>query len=379
MDYSFDSETRMLDDSLVRFVSDNTGSKQDLWPQMAELGWLSLPFAEEAGGAGFGNIGSMVLMERFGAGLISTPYIPSIAMAGSALAQSGSQTERLAAVIEGRSRPAIAGLWGQDIAQFSARQSGDGPGNGPGNGPGDGAGDSAGGSFVLNGSATLIPGASDAKIDAVIVPAQISGSSEPALFLVTEGQQGVSFTAQTLFDGSTAQRLTLNDVAVPAAQLLTGQNQGQNQGSSALRAMWDAGLLAAAAENLGAMQTLFDLTLDYARTRNQFGRAIGSFQTIQFRLVDLWIKLDEARSLVMTATMATNDGHEDAHRLTIAGWIQTMWSARAISEEAIQIHGAIGMTQEFDVSRYVKRILLNQLVFGSAERHLQYYRSLAAA
>lgn len=359
MDYSFDSETRMLDDSLVRFVSDNAGSQQDLWPQMAELGWLSLPFTEEAGGAGFGNIGSMVLMERFGAGLISTPYIPSIAMAGSALAQSGSQTERLAAVIEGSSRPAIAGLWGQDIGQISAKATDNGAGDG----------------FVLNGSATLIPGAGGADIDTVIVPTQIAGASEQALFLVTTGQQGVGFTAQSLFDGSTAQRLTLNDAAVPAAQRLTGNNEGSN----ALRAMWDAGLLAAAAENIGAMQTLFDLTLEYAKTRNQFGRAIGSFQTIQFRLVDLWIKLDEARSLVMTATMATNDGHEDAHRLTIAGWIQTMWSARAIAEEAIQIHGAIGMTQEYDVSRYVKRILLNQLVFGSAERHLQYYRSLAAA
>lgn len=359
MDYSYDNETRMLDDSIVRFVADNTGAKQDLWPQMAELGWLSLPFTEEAGGAGFGGIGSMVLMERFGAGLISTPYIPSVAMTGHVLAQSGNQADCLAALIEGRSRPAIAGLWGQDVAQIMARADGD--------------------NFILNGSAILVPGSGDGSgngdVDVVVVAACVAGSSETALFLVAYGLEGVSFTPCALFDGRQTRRITLSDVAVPATQRLDTSGKG----NVALRAMWDAGLLAAAAETIGAMQTLFDLTLDYAKTRKQFGRAIGSFQTLQFRLVDAWIKLDEARSLVMTATMASNDGHDDAHKLTIASWIQTMWSAKAIAEEAIQIHGAIAMTEEYDVSRYTKRILLNELVFGSAARHLEYYRSLTAA
>jgi alkylation response protein AidB-like acyl-CoA dehydrogenase len=127
------------------------------------------------------------------------------------------------------------------------------------------------------------------------------------------------------------------------------------------------------------MQALFDLTLDYAKTRRQFGRAIGSFQTIQFRLVDLWIRLDEARSLLITATMAADEGHAEARKLTAAAWIQTLWSGRAISEEAIQIHGAIGMTEEYAVGRYVKRILVNELMFGPAEPHLARYRSSAAA
>lgn len=349
MDYSFDNEARMLDDSVSRFVADHAGKKQDLWPLMADLGWLALPFSEEAGGVGLGAVGAMVLMERFGAGLLSTPYIPSVVMAGAALARSPNGADRLSFLIEGRSRPAVACTWERDGARASARADG--------------------GNLVLTGSGLLVLGDDDA--DAVIVPAWTDGAAEPDLFLVPAGKDGVVFTSRALFDGGAARHMELKDVSVPSSCRLNARGEG----GALLHAMQDAALLAAAAENLGAMQALFDLTLDYAKTRRQFGRAIGSFQTIQFRLVDLWIRLDEARSLLITATMAADEGHAEARKLTAAAWIQTLWSGRAISEEAIQIHGAIGMTEEYAVGRYVKRILVNELMFGPAEPHLERYAS----
>lgn len=129
-------------------------------------------------------------------------------------------------------------------------------------------------------------------------------------------------------------------------------------------------LVAAAADNLGATQLLYEMTLTYAKTRRQFGRRIADFQHIQFRLVDLWIKLDEARSLVKAAALAASEDHAQAAELARQAWIQSLWSGTACGEEAVQIHGAIGMTDEHLVGDFFKRILVNAFLFGPADYHL---------
>lgn len=353
MDFSFDSETHMLAESVARFVADHANTSEDLWPRMAELGWLGLPFPEAVGGIGLGAIGTMVVMEGFGISPLSAPYIPSVLMAGGILARNPEQADRLSPLIEGHSRVTAACICRPDDVQAIARSDGD--------------------NYRLNGTGILVLGIDNA--DAVVMPARVESSSEITFFVVPLDSGGVELQAQTLADGRIAARMSLTDVSLTAAHRI---NDG-GDGRAVLGATRDAALLAVAAENLGAMQTLFDLTLEYAKTRKQFGRAIGSFQALQFRLVDLWIKLDEARSLVMAATMAADEGHADAARLAAAAWIQILWSGKAICEEAIQIHGAIGMTEECTVGRYVKRILVNELVFGPAERHLARYRSLRSA
>ncbi|CAM5312996.1 alkylation response protein AidB-like acyl-CoA dehydrogenase [Aquamicrobium terrae] len=350
MDYSFDSETQMLAESVARFVKNHADASGDVWPAIAELGWLGLPLPEAVGGIGLGGVGAMVVMEGLGAGPLAVPFIPSVVMAGGVLARSPAHSDRLSALIEGRSRITAACAADPADVKAVARKDGD--------------------KYRLNGTGILVLGADGA--DAVVVPARLDGSADIALFLVPHDASGVTLAAITLADGRTAVRLGLVDVSLGADQRIDVGADGRG----VLAATRDAALLAAAAENLGAMQTLFDLTLEYAKTRKQFGRAIGSFQVLQFRLVDLWIKLDEARSLVMTATMAADEGHADAAGLAAAAWIQTLWSGKAICEEAIQIHGAIGMTEECVVGRYVKRILVNELVYGPAERHLARYRSL---
>ncbi|WP_274626741.1 acyl-CoA dehydrogenase family protein [Arvimicrobium flavum] len=353
MDYSFDSETQMLAESVARFVKDHTEAPGDLWPTIAELGWLGLPLPEAVGGIGLGGIGAMVVMEGLGAGSLAVPFIPSVVMAGGVLARSPAHSDTLSSLIEGRSRITAACAADPEDVKAIARPNGD--------------------HYRLSGSGILVLDVDGA--DAVVVPARLDNSSDIALFLVPLDGSGVELRAMTLADGRAAARLNMADASLAAAQRIEVGADGRG----VLAATRDAALLAAAAENLGAMQTLFDLTLEYAKTRKQFGRAIGSFQVLQFRLVDLWIKLDEARSLVMTATMAADEGHADAAGLAAAAWIQTLWSGKAICEEAIQIHGAIGMTDECVVGRYVKRILVNELVYGPAERHLARYRSLQAA
>ncbi|MGI6853932.1 acyl-CoA dehydrogenase family protein [Mesorhizobium sp. 1B3] len=343
----------MLAESVTRFVSDHTDAPNDLWPHMAELGWLGLPFSETAGGIGLGAVGTMVIMEGLGAGLLSTPYIPTVVTAGGLLAYCSEQADRLSSLIAGKLRIVAACLHHTDDVPAVAHADGDG--------------------YRLNGAGILVLGADEAE--AVVISARVEGSSEIGIFLVPLDSRGVEPQVQELPDGRKAVRMSLADISLAAGDRINGQGDGRTM----LSATRDAALLAAAAENLGAMQTLFDMTLEYVKTRKQFGRAIGSFQALQFRLVDLWVKLDEARSLVITAAMAADEEQADAPRLAAAAWIQTLWSGKAICEEAIQMHGAIGMTEECAVGRYVKRILVNELMFGPAERHLTRYRSLNRA
>jgi alkylation response protein AidB-like acyl-CoA dehydrogenase len=190
------------------------------------------------------------------------------------------------------------------------------------------------------------------------------------LFLVTLGGCGVAREAYVLPDGRAAERITFTDAEVAIENRVDDHEKTE----VLIRAVFDEALLAAATETLGAMQALYDLSLEYAKTRRQFGHAIGTFQALQFRLVDMWIRPDESRSLVTSAAMALADRDPNAGRLATAAWIQSIWSGRALSEEAIQIHGAIGMTHDYAIAGYVKRILVNELLFGTADRHFRRYR-----
>lgn len=347
MDYTPGDDLRMVAESVGRFVADRAGANGDPWPQMAELGLPGLPLPDASGGSGLGAAGTMVVMEAFGAGLLATPFVPSVVMAGSLLSRCPAEGGRIAALIAGQARFACALPDGAGKVPATARAGGDGR--------------------RLTGRGILVLGAETAG--AVLVPAW-QENGEAGFFLLSPDGAGVRLHDMTLADGRRAARMDLSEAA-PMTHL-----RPEGEPGAILRALHGAALLAVAAENLGAMQRLFDLTLGHVKTRSQFGRPIGAFQTLQFRLVDLWIRLDEARSLVMTATMAADAGAADAARLAAAAWIQTLWSGRAISEEAIQLHGALGMTEESVIGRYVKRILVNELLFGPPEAHLARFSGL---
>lgn len=356
MDYSLNDEHVMLADAVERFVAERAGggrmppleSVRDTWKSFAELGWLGVPYGQHQGGFGLGAIGNMIVAERLGGGALRAPYISSVVGAGGTLARCVKASSYLEAVIDGRRRIAL-GLCDDgrgylvDGRACVCVSTGDG--------------------YGLTG--TKLNVMEGAGADAVVVSAQVEGGNEIGLFELPLNASGLTVTPYELADGRQAARIDMKDVSLRYEARLD-----QGDAATIIDAVMADVLAAAAADNLGAMQTLFDSTLDYVKTRKQFGRPIGSFQAIQFRLVDMWVKLDEARSLVMTAAMALTNSNVDAHSLAAVAWVQSLWSGRLIAEEAIQLHGAIGMTAECDVGRYVKRILVNELLYGAPEHHL---------
>ncbi len=353
-----DAEMRMLGETVERYVAaqkDLAGTAGNRWQEFAELGWLSLPYPEEAGGLGFGSAGVAAIMKGHGNGLMETPFLPFTVMAGGVMARCPDAAETLTTMMSGDMRvaPGFPGAGCDDVAGVRKFVASAAPGG-----------------YSLSGGEIRVLAVEDA--DAVLVPASLENSSELALFLVPLEAPGLSSRAHRLPDGRAAGYVSMKNVIVSS----TARLDGDIDVLTVLGEVMDEALIAAAAENVGAMQALFDLTLEYAKLRRQFGRAIGSFQSLQFRLVDMWIKLDEASSLVAAAAAARD--RQEIASLAAAAWIQSIWSGRLIGEEAIQIHGAIAMTDEYVVGRYVKRLLVNELLFGAPERYLDRYRSCQA-
>lgn len=350
MSTNLDDELHMLTDTVARYVANRSGGKAQIendWKELAELGWLYLPYPEEVGGLGLGTAGVSAVMQGHGRGLLATPYLPFAVMAGGVLARCPRGSHALAAVMEGEQRVTAAFAVGA-APTLAAHPAGAG--------------------WRLVGACDHVLSVDEA--DAVLAVARIGETEETGLFLVRTDAPGVTIMVQPLPDGRKAGRVGFDDVAVATIDRLDEDGEAE----ALLREVETEALLAAAADNLGAMQVLYEQTLDYAKLRKQFGRPIGSFQSLQFRLVDMWIKLDEVRSLVASAAAAPD--RNEAGALAVAAWIQSVWSGRLIGEEAIQIHGAIAMTDEHAVGRYVKRILVNELVFGAPERHFSRYRSM---
>ena len=357
MNYELDEDCRLLADSVARFVARN-GAPQSTaapseWARLAELGWLGVPHPPELGGFGLGAVGGMIVAEGLGAAAHPAPYVDRVVGCGRALAHCDA-AESLTALMEGRRRLAFA-FYGAGRGYELT-------------GAGLVAVERAG-RFELNGlkaNATGIDGA-----DACLVLARLEGRA--ALFEVPLDLAGVHVARHLFADGRDAARIEFRGVRVPAARLLRADADAMVQDVLAHL------LLARAADSIGSMQVLFDLTLAHARARNQFGRPLAAFQELQFRIVDMWIKLDEARSLVATASMALDADRSDARRLARMAWVQATWSGRLIREEAVHIHGAMGMTDECAVGAHVKRLLVNELLHGGPDWHLGGCRQADAA
>lgn len=361
MDIFDTPEMAMLRETAARFVADNAGETDAgrLWARFLDLGWFGLDLPEEKGGCGLGPAAAVAVMEAMGRGALASPYLAGSLFAGGILSRCADAGEALDGLLRGRLRVAVQAslaLPPHDVAATEIAAAGDGS------------------SLRLDGEALLVGWA---RTDAALVAAAAGERDGPALLLLLPVADMAGATVEPLAfaDGGEGARLVLRDAAVPRGAALAGGDEGR----AILDAARTGALLAAAADNLGAMQGLFDATLAYVKLRRQFGRAIGSFQALQFRLTDMWIKLDEARSLVMAATTALAHGEADAARLVAAAWIQGLWSGRMIAEEAVQMHGAIGMTQECAVGRAFRRMLVNETIFGGEDVHLRAYDRLTPA
>jgi len=374
MDFDLSDEQRLLQDSVERLISDEYGFEQRkalgkseagysdaMWAKFAELGFLGLPFAEDDGGFGGGPVETMILMEAFGRGLVLEPYLATVVLGGGFLRHGGNAAQKAALIPEvaaGKLKFAFAHTEAQsrydlNAVETTARRDGDG--------------------WILDGRKGVVLHGDSA--DKLFVTARIGGGprdrSGIGLFLVDAGASGVSRQGYATQDGLRAAEVTLVGVRVAADGVFS------EDALPLVERVVDEAIAAVAAEAVGAMAATQALTIDYLKTRKQFGVAIGSFQVLQHRGSEMFIALEQARSMAMLATMmAAEDDAAERRKAVAAAKIQIGRSARFVGQQAVQLHGGIGMTMEYAVGHYFKRLTMIDTMFGDADHHLE---RLAAA
>ncbi|MCB1687681.1 MAG: acyl-CoA dehydrogenase family protein [Halioglobus sp.] len=376
MNFSLSEEQNQIRDSIARFVQENYafdqrnavvaqehGFSAQHWQQFAELGWLSIPFAEEHDGFGGGPVDTMVLMQEFGRGLVAEPYPATVLLFGGLLQEGASEAikgEYIPKIIAGELQGAFAYLERQsryvmtDIATTAAKQGND---------------------WVLNGEKTVVlnGGAASKLIVAARTAGEQADESGITLFLVDAASDGIERTTYRMTDGQEAANITFNNVS---AEAVIGS---EGEGSTVMTPVVDAAKLAVCANALGAMESLNAQTLEYCKTREQFGVAIGSFQALQHRMVDTFSACENVKSLLYRAVCAAQDNGEDALRSLLALKVMVGRAGKLIGGEAIQLHGGMGMTNELSVGFYVKRLMIINTLFGDADYHQQLFAKLVNA
>ncbi|MGC8523974.1 MAG: acyl-CoA dehydrogenase family protein [Acidibrevibacterium sp.] len=367
MDFDLSEEQSLLKDSVEKLILQNydfeqrkkylklpEGFSPDLWARYAEMGLLGLPFAEADGGFGGGAVETMIVMEAFGRGLVLEPYFATVVLAGGLLRHAASPAQRaelIPAIAAGTLRLAFAHAERQaryDLADVTtaARESA--------------------GAWRVSGEKSLVLAGEHA--DRLIVSARVSGAQRAhdgiGLFLVDAKAPGVSRRGYALQDATRAAEISLSDTqAIPLGV--------PGEAFPVIARVVDEAIAALCAEAVGVMAAMHEVTLDYLRTRKQFGRAIGQFQVLQHRAVDMLVAIEQARSMAMFATMmAAEADATDRRRAMAAAKIQIGRSGHKVGQEAIQLHGGIGMTMEYKVGHYFKRMTMIELLFGDADHHL---------
>jgi pimeloyl-CoA dehydrogenase small subunit len=370
MDFALTDEQRLLQHSVERLFADHYafearkrygqepgGFSRALWARYAELGLLGLPFDEAYGGSAGGAVETMIVMEQIGRALALEPYLATVVLAGGLIRLGGSDTIRAELI------PQIAG--GDLILAFahSERQSRYDLADIAARARREGAG------FVIDGAKSLVLHGDSAK--KFVVSARLAGGQNDrdgvGLFLVDAAANGVSTRGYATIDGQRAAEVTFSGVRVEAGAAI-----GEPGAAFPLiERIADTAIAALAAEAVGAMAAMHEATVDYMKTRKQFGVTIGSFQALQHRAADMLIALEQARSMAMLATMmAADDDVRERRQAVSAAKVQIGRSGRIVGQGAVQIHGGIGMTMETKVGHYFKRLTTIDTMFGDADHHL---------
>jgi alkylation response protein AidB-like acyl-CoA dehydrogenase len=378
MDFTFNNEQQLLDETLTRVVRDRWGFKPraqeacepkgfstDTWALMADLGLLSVPFSQADGGAEGGGTELMIVHRALGRGLAPEPYLASVVLAGGLLARLGNEEQRSAILPEmfaGRALLALACLEAAgryDPLWIETRAVADGA------------------AYRLSGRKAVVLNADSAHW--LIVIARTSGNSHEregiSAFLVDPRQAGVTVRGYATIDGRRAAEVHLDDVRVERHARLGVHGQA----ADALEEVIAVGCAALCAEAVGAMQIACDLTLAYLNTRRQFGVLIGQFQVLQHRMVDMRIALEKANSMAILAACSLElPAAQREHRICAAKHLIGK-AGRFVAEQAIQLHGGMGMTQESAVSHYAKRLVMIDHWLGDTDYHLERFAGACGA
>ncbi len=346
-------------DARRKIVATDEGWSRKHWSAFAELGLCAAPFQESSGGLGGGPLATMIVMREFGRNLVVEPFLETVVLAGGLIEDVGSQAQHdafLPQIMAGESIWALAWAEGRSRYDFNnvattARRQGE--------------------VYVLNGTKATVIGAPWA--DKLIVSARTSGEprdrSGVSLFVVDRQSANLHLQSFKTIDGRRAAEITLMNVQVPASQLLGTEGEGV----ATLEACRDRAIAALCAEAVGAMSELNSVTLEYAKTRKQFGVALGTFQVLQHRMVDMFIALEEAISLTQHLNLSLVTGEPHGSKLASGAKSKVGYAARFIAEQAIQLHGGMGMSDELNVGHYFKRIASINVQFGDPTYHLMRY------
>jgi len=377
MDLTLSDEQRLLRESVDRFIaetydadhrrrnaSDPLGFSPDIWRKFADLGWLALPIDEAYGGLGAGSIETGILMEAFGRGLVAEPYLSTVVIGASLISECGSEAQKqaiLPKVADGSLYLAFAHSERAarfDLAQVktTAKRTQDG--------------------WRLDGHKTAVLDGNAA--DQIIVSARVASDDgmpgKLCLFLVPSGTAGLTLRDYSRLGGGRACNLDMTDVGLPTEALL-------GDGSDTLpkiEAVVDRALAALGAEAVGIMQVMLAMTLEYTKVRQQFGRPLSANQVIRHRLADMAMHCDEARSMALRAALMTEAEPVARGRAASGAKAKIGKCARFVAEQAVQLHGAMGVTEELDIGSYFKRLLAFDTMFGGSAHHYRRHAALGA-
>jgi alkylation response protein AidB-like acyl-CoA dehydrogenase len=372
MDLTESEEQRLLRDSATRFVaetytpalrlqnaSERFGFSPALWQRFAELGWLAMPIAEAYGGLGGGAVETGILMEAFGRGLVSEPYLATLVLGAGLIGQAGSEAQKrdmLPRVANGSLHLAFAHSERQaryDLAQVQTRA-------------------------VRSTDGWRLSGAKIAVLDGAAAQRLIVSARDDdgriGLFMVAGDAAGLTRQDYPRLGGGQGCNVSLQDVAVTADDRL-----GDGDSLAAIEAVIDRALAALCAEAVGMMQVLLDKTLDYTRVRKQFGRPLAANQAIRHKLVDMSVACDEARSMALRAALMLDAPAAERGRAVSGAKAKVGEGARLVAEQSVQCHGAMGVTEELDVGAYFKRLLAFETMFGSTSHHYRRHAAISRA
>ncbi len=371
MDFDLSEEQRLLKESVDgllgssydfdarrKYMAEKGGWSKAVWGKFAEQGLLGLPFSEDEGGFGAGAIETMIVMEALGKALVLEPYLPTVVIGGGFLRRGGSPEQKAAyipAIIDGSKTFAFAQLEKNsrydlgDVAT-SAKKKGD--------------------AYVIDGEKFVVLNGETA--DMLIVTARTKGGQRDAngvgVFLVPGNAKGVAKKGYPTQDGLHAADISFTGVEVGADAAIGDPENGL----ALIERVVDDARIALCAEAVGLMDESLKSTVEYLKTRTQFGVAIGTFQTLQHRAADMFVALEQARSMAMFATMAADfDDAKERATAVAAAKVQIGKSGKFIGQQSIQLHGGIGMTMEARIGHYFKRLTMIENTFGDTDYHLR--------
>lgn len=376
MDFSFTEEQTLLRNSVQKFLQGNydfetrrkvaktdAGWRKEIYGQFAEMGLLGAAIPEEFGGLGGSPVDTMIIAEEFGRALVLEPYLQNAVIAAGFLKNGGSTAQKealLPAIASGEAITAFAYAEPQgryNLADLTTKATKSGNG------------------YTLNGAKAVVVGAPFA--DKLIVTARTSGDQRDAngvtVFLVDKSAKGVSTRDYPTVDGSRASEVTFDNVTV-GADAVIGE---VDNGLKLVEQVSDEAIAALAAESIGAMKVLNDTTVEYCKTRKQFGTPIGKFQVLQHRMVDMFMNYEQSVSITYMVTLKLEEAEAERKKAASAAKVQIGKAGRFIGQQAVQLHGGMGMTDELNVGHFFKRLTVIDTQFGNVDHHLKRYAALS--